>query len=116
MFRFKNDSYQWCVYSCGLAPGNVTYPKSIVYTLGNVKVVKYVYYPEVEGAPQYATISVNTSWKYLYFLRDGSVGRWSAYTFPTGATIYLQHKRDSGVKYKLVVMPISGKVMIYDHW
>ena len=115
VFRFRSNSYQWCVYSCSINLG-VAYPKGIVHNLDKIKVVKFVYYPEVEGAPQYSATTVNTSWRYLYFLRDGSVGRWSSYTFPSGATIYLQHKQDPTVKYKLVVMPISGKVMIYDHW
>ncbi len=116
VFRFKSDAYQWCVNSCSVSAGNVTFPKSIQYTLNNIKVVKYVYYPEVGGAPEYGATSVSTGWHHMFFFRDGSVGRWGSSIFPSGITIYLQHKRDANIKYRLVVMPISGKVRMYDDW
>ena len=110
--RFTRRSVQWCEDTCPPQP--------------NKEAGTRYWAPDGPHAIRYANIAdynlpampstYRLYMKRIYFLPDGTMDAKLTTLQKEGFTIYLNHKRDTQLRRRIVVLPLSGQVRKFLNW
>ena len=111
--RFTRTSVQWCE---GICPPSSNSPAGTRYWAPSdgSHAIKYANIADYNLPSMPATYTLYS--KTIYFLPDGTMDARLTTLQKEGFSIYLNHRRDSKLKRRIVVLPLSGQVRKFLNW
>ncbi|MCD6497788.1 MAG: prepilin-type N-terminal cleavage/methylation domain-containing protein [Deltaproteobacteria bacterium] len=110
--RFTRTSVQWCEDTCPPQSGK-EFGKRYWVPKGPLA----IRYANVADFDLPAMPSNYSMWsKLIYFLPDGTMDANLTTTQKEGFTVYLRHQKKFALRYRIVVLPLSGQVRLFKNW
>jgi len=110
--RFTRTSVQWCEDTCPPQSGK-EHGKRYWVPYGP-RAIRYQNLADF-NLPAMPSTYVMFS-KLIYFLPDGTMDADLSTSQKEGFTLYLQHRKKKSLKYRIVVLPLSGQVRLFKNW
>lgn len=109
----KTDSVQWCQDDCPPQSNNEAGQRFFATGTG-ARAVKWAPLADFELPSMPAAYDMVS--KTVYFFPDGTMDSDLSTSTPEGFTVYFQHDRQSSLKRRLIILPLSGEIRKFNNW